>query len=157
MPIFMKYGAIKGAVSASGHEGWIELNSLQWGVSRTISSPIGGPSGRGASAPSISDIVVTKPTDIATVALLREALVGGGQDVSIDFCTTDQGTLTVYLSYMLNNTLISGHAISSGGGLPEESISLNFTRIQCVDSLPGPQGGVSPSELGYDLTTETTF
>jgi type VI secretion system secreted protein Hcp len=65
-------GAIKGALAATGHEGWIELNSFQWSVGRTISSPTGSSSGRGASAPSIRDIVVTKPTDTATVALLRE-------------------------------------------------------------------------------------
>jgi type VI secretion system secreted protein Hcp len=154
MPIYMKYGAIKGGATATGHEGWIELNSFQWGIGRTISGPTGGPSSRGASAPSISDIVVTKPTDIATVALLREALVGGGQDVSIDFCTTDQGTVTVYLSYTLNNTLISGNAISSGGNLPEESISLNFTKIQCRDLLPGAQNpDGSPASITYDLTT----
>ena len=149
MPIYMQYGAIKGDVSAAGHEGWIELNSFQWGVGRTSSGPTGGSSGREVSAPSISEIVVTKPTDIATVALLREALVGEGQDVSIDFCKTDQGKVTVYLSYTLNNTMISGNAISSGGNLPEESISLNFTKFQCRDLLPGAQ----PGSVGYDLTT----
>jgi type VI secretion system secreted protein Hcp len=158
MPIYMKYGAIKGGVVATGHEGWIELNSFQWGVGRTISSPTGGSSGRETSPPSISEIVVTKPTDIATVALLREALAGSGQDVSIDFCTTDQGTDTVYLSFTLTNTLISGDAISSGGNLPEESISLNFTKIQCRDLLPGAQNpDGSPASVGYDLTTAKVF
>jgi type VI secretion system secreted protein Hcp len=155
MPIYMKYGAIKGGVAAAGHEGWIELNSFQWSVGRAISSPTGS-SGREISAPSISEIVVTKPTDIATVALLREALEGGGQDVSIDFCKTDQGKVTVYLSYTLNDTLISGDAIGSGGDLPEESISLNFTKIQCRDLLPGAQNpDGSPASVGYNLTTGT--
>jgi type VI secretion system secreted protein Hcp len=158
MPIFMKYGTIQGGVTATGHEGWIELNSFEWRVSRTISSPTGSSSGREVSAPSISEIVVTKPTDIATVALLREALAGEGQDVSIDFCTTDQGTVTVYLSYTLNNTLISGNAISSGGNLPEESILLNFTKIQCRDLLPGAQNpDGSPASVGYDLATGKVF
>jgi type VI secretion system secreted protein Hcp len=153
MPIFMKYGAVKGAVTASGHEGWVELNSFQWEVDRTISSPTGGSSGREFSPPSIREIAVTKPTDIATVALLREFLVGGAQDVSIDFCKTDQGTLTVYLAYTLNDTVISTRAISSGGDLPEEQLSLSFTKFQCVDSLPGAGSGGSPDKVGYDVTT----
>jgi type VI secretion system secreted protein Hcp len=158
MPIFMKYGTIKGDVSAAGHLGWIELNSFQWGVDRTISSPTGGSTGGGASAPSVSEIVVTKPTDIATVALLREALEGVGQDVAIDFCKTDQGTVTVYLSYTLNNTMISGDSISSDGNLPEESLSLVFTKIQCRDLLPGAQNpDGSPASVGYDLTTAKVF
>jgi type VI secretion system secreted protein Hcp len=158
MPIYMKYGDVKGAVTATKHEGWIELNSYQWGVSRTFSSPTGGSSGREGSAPSIGEIVVTKPTDIATVALLREFLVGEGQDVTIDFCMTEQGTLTVYLSYTLNNTVISACEISSGGNLPGESISLNFTRVQCLDLLPGAQNpDGSPAKIGYDLAMGRVF
>ena len=155
MPIYMKYGAIKGGVTASGHEGWIELNSFQWGLGRSISSASGS---RQGSVPSISEIVVTKLTDIATVALLREAFAGEGQDVSIDFCRTDEGTVTVYLSYTLTNTMISGNAITSGGDLPVETISLNFTKIQCRDLLPGAQNpDGSPASVGYDLTTATVF
>ena len=153
MPIFMKYGAVKGAVTASGHEGWVELNSFQWEVDRTISSPTGGSSGRENSPPSIREIVVTKPTDIATVALLREFLVGDARDVSVDFCKTDSGTLTVYLSYTLNDTVISTRAISSGGDLPEEQLALSFTKFQCVDLLPGAGSGGSPDKVGYDVTT----
>ena len=39
MPIYVKYGAIEGDVTATGHESWIEVNSVQWGVGRSISSP----------------------------------------------------------------------------------------------------------------------
>ena len=139
MPIFMQYDGFKGDVTAAGHEGWIELNSFQWGVGRGISSPTGGSSGREASPPSVSEIVVTKPTDIATVDLLRESLEGEGQDVTIDFCKSDKGALNVYLSYTLNNTMISGYSLSSGGDLPEESISFNFTKIQCRDVFQEPR------------------
>jgi type VI secretion system secreted protein Hcp len=154
MPIYMQYGSIKGSVTAAGHAGWIEVNSFQWGVGRGISSPTGSSSGREASAPTVSDIVVTKPTDIATVNILRESLGGEGQEVTIDFSKTDQGALTVYLSYILSNTLISGYSINSNGDLPEESISLNFTKIQCRDLLPGAaNANGSPSTVSYDLST----
>src|SRR5437868_15318823 len=108
MPIYMKYGSIVSDATADGHVGWIECNSFQWGVGRGISSPTGGSSDRESSAPSVSEIVVTKPTDIASVKLLDESLEGEGQDVTIDFCKTDKGKLNVYLSYTLNNTMISG-------------------------------------------------
>jgi type VI secretion system secreted protein Hcp len=154
MPIYMKYGGIKGDVTAAGHEGWIEVNSFQWGVGRGISSSTGSSSNREGSTPSVSEIVVTKPTDIATVDILRESLGGEVQDVTIDFSKTDRGALSVYLSYTLNNTLISGYSINSGGDLPEESISLNFTKIQCRDLLPGAEGeNGSPATVGYDIST----
>src|SRR5262249_15115679 len=102
----------------STHSQWIELNSFQWGVGRGISSPTGGSGDREASAPSVSEVVVTKPTDVASTNLLDEALEGEGRDVTIDFCKTDKGQLNVYLSYTLNNTMISGYSISSGGNRP---------------------------------------
>jgi type VI secretion system secreted protein Hcp len=158
MPIYVQYGSIKGDVTAEGHVGWIEVNSFQWGVGRGISSPTGGSSDREASAPSVSEIVVTKPTDIATVNLLSEALEGEGQDVTIDFCKTDKGQLNVYLSYTLNNTMISGYSLSSGGDRPQESLSFNFTKIQCRDvSLGSKNEDGSPATVGYDVGAAKTM
>ena len=39
MPIYVKYGTIAGNVTESGHTGWVEVNSFQWGVGRGIGSP----------------------------------------------------------------------------------------------------------------------
>jgi type VI secretion system secreted protein Hcp len=152
MPIYMKYDSVQGDVTATGHEKWIEVNSFQFGVGRGLSAPVGGSSDREASAPSVSEIVVTKPTDVATVKLLTEALEGEGQDCTIDFCKTDAGKLNVYLSYTLTNTMISGLSSSSGGDRPSESLSLNFTKIACRDvSLGAKNEDGSPGTVTYDL------
>ena len=154
MPIYVKYAAIDGDVTAEGHDKWIEVNSFQWGVGRGISSPTGGSSDRESSAPSVSEIVVTKPTDIATVKILDESLHGEGQDVTIDFCKTDKGKLNVYLSYTLNDTMISGYSISSGGDRPQESCSFNFTKISCTDvSLGSKNEDGQPATVGYNVGT----
>src|SRR5579864_7871476 len=133
MPIYVKYAAINGDATESTHSQWIEVNSFQWGVGRGISSPTGGSSDRESSAPSVSEIVVTKPTDIASVKLLDESLQGDGKDVTIDFCKTDKGNLSVYLTFVLNNTMISGYSTSSGGDRPQESLSFNFTKVMMTD------------------------
>lgn len=152
MSIYMKYDSIDGDVTATGHEKWIEVNSFQWGVGRGISSPTGGAADRESSAPSVSEIVVTKPTDISTIKLLNEALQGEGQDVTIDFCKTDKGNLSVYLSYVLNNAMISGYSKSSGGDRPTESLSINFTKIMCTDVALGAKNeDGNPATVGYDL------
>src|SRR4051795_3017022 len=160
MPIYMNYDslALKGDVTEDGHKGWIEVNSFQWGVGRGISSPTGGSSDRESSAPSVSEIVVTKPTDVSTVKLLDEALEGEGVDVTLDFCKTDKGNLNVYLSYVLTNTMISGYSTSSGGDRPQESLSFNFTKIMCTDVAMGAKNedGTSAS-VGYDLALGNTL
>jgi type VI secretion system secreted protein Hcp len=158
MPIYVQYGTLKGDVTAEGHVGWIEVNSFQWGVGRGISAPVGGSSDREASAPSVSEIVVTKPTDIATVTILGESLEGEGQDVTIDFCKTDKGALNVYLSFTLNNTMVSGFSMSTGGDRPQESISFNFTKIQMRDiSLGSKNEDGAPATVGYDLGLAKTM
>ena len=151
MPIYVNYNNIPGDVTAAGHEKWIEVNSFQWGVGRGISSPTGGSSDREASAPSVSEIVVTKPTDISTIKLLDEGLQGEGQDCTIDFCKTDKGNLNVYLSYTLTNTLLSGFSINSGGDRPQESLSFSFTKVACRDvSLGSKNEDGSPATVTYD-------
>ena len=153
MPIYMKYDAIKGDVTAEGHKDWIEVNSFQWGVGRGISSPTGGSADRESSAPSISEIVVTHKTDTASVDLLNEALQGEGKTVTIDFVKTDKGKLETYLSYELTNTMISGFSMSSGGDSPQESISLNFTKVMCNEKGSDVAGKVGqPSKIIYDIS-----
>jgi type VI secretion system secreted protein Hcp len=152
MPIYVQYGTIVGDVTAAGHEKWIEVNSFQWGVGRGISSPTGGSADRESSAPSVSEIVVTKPTDIATTKLLDESLQGEGVDVTIDFCKTDKGNLQTYLSFVLNNTMISGYSTSSGGDRPQESLSFNFTKVMMTDVGMGAKNeDGQPATVGYDL------
>lgn len=156
MPIYMNYDslAIKGDVTEASHKDWIELNSFQWGVGRGISSPTGASADRESSAPSISEITVSKAQDKSTPKLLNEALQGEGKTVIIDFCKTDKGQLVVYLTYTLTNTMISGFSTTAGGDRPSESLSLNFTKVE-FKSVPGGAEGklASPESVTYDLAT----
>jgi type VI secretion system secreted protein Hcp len=152
MPIYMLYTNIPGDVTATGHEKWIECNSFQWGVGRGISAPTGGTEDREASAPSVSEIVVTKAQDIASVNLLTAALQGEGVDVTIDFTKTDKGKLETYMSYVINNTMISGYSVSSGGDRPSESLSLNFTKVQYgLTQMDATNAGAGNSSITYDV------
>ena len=152
MPIYMKYGSIKGDVTADGHKDWIELHSAQFGVGRGIGSPTGAAANRESSAPSVSEFVVTKNTDKSSHALFRESLEGEGDTVQIDFCKTDKGKLEVYLTVTMENTLVSGFSMSSGGDKPSESISLNFTKVEYKQIGQDAKGApTSPNIVTYDL------
>ena len=133
MPIYMQYEGIKGAVTEAGHKEWIELESCQFGSSRHITIAVGRGTNRDASAPSISEVVVTKYQDCASADLIKAAVGGEGKTVKIDFCKTDKEKLEVYLNLELANTLVSSFQSSGAGGTnhdrPMESLSLNFTKI----------------------------
>ena len=155
MPIYMKYGDIKDDVTAEGHkgdEGWVEVNSFQFGIGRGISSPTGGSADRESSAPSVSEIVVTKPLDKASYRFFEESLWGEGQEVQIDFCKTEKDKLEVYMTYKLEDCMISGFSQSSGGDRPTESLSLNFTKIQFefVEMKSKNEAGETP-RTGWDI------
>jgi type VI secretion system secreted protein Hcp len=154
MPIYMNYNslAIKGDVTASDWQGWIELNSFQFGVGRGIASPTGGSSDRESSAPSVSEISVTKDQDSSTGPLLTAALQGEGVTVIVDFVKTSQGQLVKYMEYTLTNTMISGWSTSSGGDRPSESFTLNFTKLQVDPTTIDAAGTITNAEpVTYDV------
>ncbi|MBU8543837.1 MULTISPECIES: Hcp family type VI secretion system effector [Roseomonadaceae] len=130
MAIFIKYGDLKGEATAEGYKDWMEVNSMQWGVGRGISSGVGGGSKREATAPSVSEIVVTKTMDAISPLMLKESIGGDAKTVKIEMTQTDgAGKHVAYQKYILTNTLISGYSISSGGDRPSESLSFNFTKF----------------------------
>jgi type VI secretion system secreted protein Hcp len=154
MPIYMKYGELKGNVTAEGHVGWSELHSLNWGVCRAIDIPVGSAANRESTAPNVSPLVVTKSADAASTKLLEEALQGEGVAVTIDFCKTDKGKLEVYLQFTLRDCMIADHTTSSLGDRPSESLVLNFTKFQMTFTPMTATGQAgSPEVLGYDLST----
>lgn len=129
MPVFLKYGTIKGDATEPAHRGWIELGSVQLGSFRRISSDRERPH----ASPSITDITATKRSDGASVALQREALTGKAVDAVIDFV---DGGGSVFLRLELSGTMISSWSITGGGDTPTESLTLNFTKIE-FKNTPG--------------------
>jgi type VI secretion system secreted protein Hcp len=150
----MKFGDIDGAVTTKGFEKWIELNSFQWGVGRAIGTAARGAATREASEPSISEIVVTKRLDKASTKLFMDAVAGDlSATVKFKFTTTTKDKVDTFLAYELTNAGLSGYSISSGGDAPQESLSLNFTKIMFTYTERDPKIAGSPDTVGYDLLT----
>jgi len=158
MAIYMNYDGIKGDVTEDGHTDWIELSSLQFGVGRAIGGTASGAAkGREASLCNVSEITVTKPSDSSSQDLMREAMIGAvpGKTVKFEFVTTGAGDKAdTYTKFTLDECMISGYSISSGGDRPMESLSLNFTKIE-YQMMQGKTGGEldSPKTGYFDLRT----
>jgi type VI secretion system secreted protein Hcp len=155
--IYMNWDGVPGDVTTSGFEKWIELTSFQWGVGRGIGSAMSGQASRESSIPSVSEIVVTKRMDGSSPGLWTDSVAGQlNTTVKIAFTTTSQGATTQFLNYELTNTGLSGYSLSSGGDMPTESLSLNFTKV--VWSFTGTDPSVSgtPVTQGYDLSLAKT-
>jgi type VI secretion system secreted protein Hcp len=109
---------------------------------------------RESSHASVSEIVITKTTDSASPKLFTESASGAkGKKVEIHFVSTGDPGLT-YLQYTLDDTLISGYSVSSGGDRPSESISLNFTKVEFkMTPYDDTNTAGTPITVNYDLAT----
>ena len=126
------------------------VQSLQWGVGRGISAPTGGSTGRETSAPSVSEVTVTRLSDQNDPLLVHEALAGQATDWTLYiYHSVDQAGNPACESFTLNNVLISGYSTTSDGGQPHESLSLNFTKFT-VHHFG------NNTSVTYDLATEQT-
>ena len=153
MAIYLKYDGIDGAVTTDGFSKWIELNSFQWGISRAIGTAARGSLSREHSEPSISEVTVTKIMDVSAPKLFLEAVAGPlNKKVTIKLTTTTQDKVDTFLTYELENTGISNYSVSSGGDMPMESITLNYTKITERFIAMDPSIAGSPETVGYDLT-----
>jgi type VI secretion system secreted protein Hcp len=158
MAIYMKYGSIKGPVTTDGFKEWIELESFSWGVGRQIGTAARGAYSREHSEPAISEIIVTKRSDVATPKLLLDAVAGKlDNKVEIKFTTTTKGKVDTFLAYKMENTGLSGYSLKSEGDMPTESLTLNFTKITETFTGHDPGIGGSPETVGYDLTQMKTI
>jgi type VI secretion system secreted protein Hcp len=164
MPIFMTYEGIEGSATAPKYDKGIDVQTLSWswgpsmpGVSRRISTVTGRAANREVSAPTLSEVVITKEMDRASPQLLEQALVGQtGRMVTLTLTRTGR-ELEKYLEMKLYNTLISGYSVSaSSSAAPGETWHLNFDKISWTvwPTKADGQAG-EPITVGYDIGKAT--
>jgi type VI secretion system secreted protein Hcp len=158
MSIYMKYGSINGPITTEGYSKWIELATFHFGVGRHIASAQRTSEAREASEPTLSEITVSKNMDVASPKLFAEGVASDlTNKVTIKFTTTKVKTVTDFLSYELTDVGVSNYSVSAGAeGIPIETLTLNFTKIQMKFTSMGPGVSGSPETVGYDLTQMKT-
>jgi type VI secretion system secreted protein Hcp len=124
MSIYLEYDGIKGNVTADGYTDHIAVLSVQFGVGRGISMEAGNLSNRESTRPSLSEITLSKAADNSVTAIFKEAVTGSaGKKVVIKFVRTGADKVQEYMSYTLEDCIVSGYSISAESeGEPMESI-----------------------------------
>jgi type VI secretion system secreted protein Hcp len=158
MPIYVKFTGgtpIDGETKSQGYEKFVEFSSMQWGVGRGFASAVGTTGNRSTSAPSVSELTLTKITDTSSVAILQAALTDPpNRTVEVHVALQDGTKVQDFVVYTLENTGISGYSASSGGDKPSETVSLNFTKFTYKYCVYTDKGVASDSpSVTYDLTT----
>jgi len=158
MAIYMNFNekSPAGNVTAAGYEDWIEVDSMSFGVGRSISMQAGAMANREASRPSISEVTITKPLDAASGRLFKASVTGdSGVKVEIHVVQTGAEKVEKYAVYKLEDVIMSSYSVSaSAGGAPQESISLSFAKIEAdLTHADKTNKNTKNMKVGYDLTT----
>jgi type VI protein secretion system component Hcp len=138
MPIYMQYEGVSGEVTAKGHEGWVELQSVQ---------PI-----KPGSNLNISGITITKFINSISIQLRKFAHSNKPKDIIIDLVYTSGAT---YLRLTLTDAVISSYNSSSSDGATGqalESLSLNCKNIRFERYIPkgdNPEDEIGPGWGGF--------
>jgi type VI secretion system secreted protein Hcp len=160
MPVYLKLGALQGAVTTGPYKGWIEVESFQWGFNVDVQTTVGASGDRMASGKvTPGDVHLVKVMDDTTTTFMLQALQGKN---------TDQGTIAVtlmasqdgsdrYIEYVMDNVICSSFntAGTQSGGKPMENISLNFTKVEFNQFLKDAAGNERVVRGGFDFTKAT--
>ena len=156
MAIYMNYNnlAVKGNVTAEGYANWIRLDSMSFGVGRYISMEAGHMANRESTRPNITEVSVSKSMDSASSGLFKESLTGSaGIKVVIDVVRTSADKLDKFVTYELENVMISNYSVSaSAESAPSENITMSMGKItMSYTAADGAHKGGTPERIGYDL------
>ncbi|OZG71769.1 hemolysin-coregulated protein [Hahella sp. CCB-MM4] len=156
MAIYMNYNQlnVKGNVTAEGYKDWIRLDSFSFGNSRHLTMEAGHMSNREATRPVLSAVTISKLMDTASSGLFKESLTGdSGVKVVIDVVRTSADKIEKYVSYELEDVIISDYKVTAGGeSAPSEALSLSYSKLtMSYTAADRANKGASPERVGYDL------
>ena len=156
--MFLMLDGIKGESADDKHKGEIDIESFSWGLSQSGSGSRG--SGSGTGKVDIADITIQKHVDKASPTLMLAC--ANGKHIT-------KGKLTLrkagenpleYLTVDLESILVSSYQVggSNGGGIPTESISLNFVKVKTeywTQSDKGAKG--ENANFSWDVAKNVKF
>ena len=124
----LEIDGIKGESKDKKHADTIEVDSVSWGVSNaaTMSAGTGGGSGKA----SFSDLSFSSSVGKQS-PLLMQACATGKHIATAKLYVRKQGTDQLdYYVVTLTDLLVSSYQSGAGGGVPNDSFSLNFSKIE---------------------------
>lgn len=168
MAMYMKLDGIDGDVTTKGYEKWVEIEEINFGVNRSISTATGKTVDRENTKTAVSEIQVIKLADKTSPLVFMEACQGKARkDLKIHICQTGD-KVSPYIEYTLNNVLVSHYAIEAKdvnqhanamqgvSAVPREKLSFNFDKIEMKYTPYNEKNDPdTPVTTAYDLTTAT--
>ncbi|MCG6202444.1 Hcp family type VI secretion system effector [Psychromonas antarctica] len=146
---YLDYEGIKGETTAEEYKDKITVLSLDWNVSRELSSFTGTAQDREASATRLGDVHITKLQDSASPDLFKESTIGKGKKAI--FHITKQGDkIEEIMKIELTDAMISSYSVSVQGDRPVENITISYTEMMMTVTPTDDKNNITaPLVYGY--------
>ena len=157
---YLQIDGIKGESADSGHQGWIELTSVSWGVMQpTVSSKSTG-GGHTAGHCEHRTLSLSKLADLASPILMQHCSMGKTiPKAKLEFMRADgDGKPVKYYQVELENVMLSHmDQMMNGGGLLHDEIGLCFSKVKWSYTQQKIAGGANGTTTGgWDLAAKKT-
>ncbi|MCB1132122.1 MAG: type VI secretion system tube protein Hcp [Verrucomicrobiae bacterium] len=141
-------GAIPGGATSGGHEGWIEIDSFEFGAARAMVWDPGAGEFT-VSKPVLPGVTLGKSVDVASPLLFKSAVGGPSYpEVTLDLHADANRPL---VRVLLKNVMVSSFSNSMNDGtVLLETFALNFTKI----TYTWFEENRDSSYADYDLATD---
>ena len=150
--IILEIASIKGNCGIEGFIGQIIVQSFNHSASIPMQMDRAN-SERTSGRPNLSELSFSKESDIATPSLYAACVAGSKLgDAKIHIGRTEGKVFMSLIEYVLSDAMVSSVSTSGGGGQPNDSFSLNYTKITQVYSQQNPDSTKKGSAgFGWDL------
>ncbi len=138
---FLDIESVKGESQDAVFKEKIHVSSFSFGVTNTGTG--GSNLGSGGGRSNVQDLHCTKVTDSASPNLFLGCCTGKHFPTATLSVRRAGENPQVYLVYKLTEVYISSHTVSGheGGGIAQESVSLNFSKVEMTYTPQTAQGG----------------
>ncbi len=154
--MFLKIDGIKGESKDKTHKDTIDIESFSFGVSNGGTMSAGG--GGGAGKVSFQDIHVMKQADLSSPSLMEACAKGSHIKFALLTVRKAGGKQEEFYKIKLSDVIVSSVSNSGvSGGNPQESLALNFAKIEFDYKEQTKEGTLAgQAKFGWDIKANTT-
>mgnify|MGYP003613588621 CR=1 FL=1 len=122
--------SIIGNCQLVGYVGKIIVHSYSHGASMPMQMDSANTE-RTSGRPVFSEMSFSKMSDLATTAMYKACTQGTKiGPAKLNIGRVENGVYMNFMTYVMDNAMISQMSCSGGGGIPNDSFSINFTKIK---------------------------
>jgi type VI secretion system secreted protein Hcp len=157
--IILDCGAsVKGECTLADFVDKIECLSYSHGIAQQITGDQSNQK-RTSGKPNHQDFTLTKYVDLSSCVLIANCNAATPMaTVKVTVGQNENGKVNAVLTYELTNALVSSISIGGGGGgKPQETVTLNYTKISWTYKPQKPAGDVNGQDAAtWNLATNAT-